>query len=141
MNTHSVWNSHRLYNMNRLCYRIVFGLTLLTALIIAGGCDKDREKDDRYDESLLYGKWYSEEVGLFYEFTGTHEGRYFDSEDNGKPFTWNLQENVLQMEVHGDGIDVTAFETFIILTLDTGKMTCYDENDPMKETMTFKICL
>ena len=120
------------------------GLSVLASclmLIVIAVCSCTGAVDDKgksYDESLLYGEWSCQAIGLNYRFNGDHSGKFFDKNGDGKSFTWNLSDDVLQIKVHGEGIHIDVFETYIITSLNTGTMTCYDEQDP-SEILTFKI--
>ena len=114
---------------------------LMLTLIALYGCSSavdDRSKD--YDESLLYGEWYCQSIGLNYQFKGDHTGRYYDNDGNGRSFTWNLTGDVLQIKAQGEVIHVDVFETYIITSLKVGSMTCYDEQNP-SEILTFRYSL
>ncbi len=121
--------------------RQIYGRLLLlvtTALLIMAGCTPEGGKDKEFDESFLYGKWYCSQIGLFYEFNGSHTGKYYDSNDDGKSFEWTLDKNALQIKALGENVHVIAYETYIITSLNTSTMVCYDEQDP-GETLTFRI--
>ena len=116
---------------------LLSSLVLLVTMALLAGCSKS-DDDESYDESLLYGTWYCAEMDLYYEFSGTHEGRYHDAAGDGKDFSWSLDGDVLQLKVHGESVTVIVFETFVITSLNTSVMTCYDQQDPSAR-YTFKM--
>lgn len=98
----------------------------LTCLVIAvtllSGCKKDE-----IDKELLYGTWYCPDLALYYTFNEDYSGRYYDSANAGKSYTWSLDDDRLEIKAHGDMINVVAFETYIIESLDDKEMKCHEE--------------
>lgn len=114
----------------------IFYLLAVLLMLSAASCSKT--DDEEFDESLLYGTWYCGEIGLYYEFSGTHSGRFYDSSGDGKEYTWILDDDILQLRVQGETVSVTVFETYVLKSLNTSVMVCYDEQDP-STILTFRI--
>lgn len=108
--------------------------TLVVTLFGVTGCFFD--DDPEYDEALIYGEWYSENIGLFYRFNADYSGRYYDNNNEGKNFTWHLDGDAIEIKAQGENINVIAFETYIITDLSDSKMKCYDQVSSEKYTFT-----
>lgn len=96
---------------------------LFMVVILLVGCTKTE-----IDQELLYGTWFCQDLGLYYTFNEDYSGRYYDAGNNGKSYTWSLDDDRLEIKAHGDMINVVAFETYIIESLDSKEMKCYEES-------------
>lgn len=108
-------------------------LCIIAMLAITTSCTKESVKksvDIDYDERLLHGTWYCSSLGLFYEFSDAHAGKFYDSNGDGKSYEWTLNKDVLKLQVKGEGVNVTVFETYIITSLNALVMKCHDELEP-----------
>lgn len=116
---------------------IRLSLVIICTLALFVNCTKEE-----YNEEMLYGRWYCDNVNglkLYYTYNNDHTGRYADKDDYGKNFTWSLDGDVLEMKILGDGVNVTAYEVFIITSLSDNEFRCYDEGDSSsKYTFTRK---
>ena len=120
--------------MKKFCY---FCLALIGISALLFSCSKSDEEYSDFDEKLLYGTWFTPDEGLYYEYQSDYTGRFYDENGDGKSYSWNLEKNVLQMKVSGEEVHVSVFETFIIVSLNSSKMICYNEQDQLKTSITF----
>ena len=106
---------------------ILFASSLLLLLLV--GCYKDKVP---FDKEMLYGEWYSADYngGFYYIFNSDASGAYRDNNGEGKSFTWELNDKHLTIKVNSSGpINITAFETYVIVSLDANTLKMYDELD------------
>jgi len=88
------------------------------------GC---KDEDENIDTTLLYGTWYCQALELYYTFNEDASGRYYDKNGDGLTFTWELSDSRLEILVKGEMINVAAFETYVITSLDATRMLCHEE--------------
>jgi len=78
--------------------RILVFLAVVSVSVLFHSCEKEEE----FDETLLYGKWQS--GTLYYKYLSNHTGSTWDeaddvNEDEAQPFTWKLVKSELE-QIH-----------------------------------------
>ena len=97
---------------------LVFSLVLLVF-----GLFYSCEKDDDFDEYLLYGKWVS--GTLYYKYLPNHTGATWDTSDDvteeeAQPFEWQLVKSELrQIHIMEMGGRIPKYYTITKLTNNT----------------------
>jgi len=99
--------------------KIIVFLAVLSVSVLFHSC----EKEDEFDETLLYGKWKS--GTLYYKYLSNHTGSTWDTsdrveEDDAQPFTWQLVRSELeQIHIMEMGGKVPKYYTVTELTATT----------------------
>ena len=106
----------------------VFSL-VLSVFILFNSCQK--ESRNKFDETLLYGKWV--DGTEYFKYNPDKTGSYWDidddvDEDEAQPFTWSLNGSKLRLSHHyfGGGI---SFENFTVTQLTSSTLRAIDDYD------------
>lgn len=115
---------------------LYFTVFAMMTLIIAS-CSKS--DDEKYDESLLIGKWKS--GTLYYKYLSDHTGARWDTgeditEEEAQPFTWSIVGAELR-EYHDIDITTRAVPKFYtILELTATSLKYKDETGQKTHSFT-----
>lgn len=99
-------------------------LVLIAVLVMFSGCRKDE-----YDEDMLVGSWSTSTWSYIFHdnHTGSREQR-----GRNQDFTWSLDGDELQLEIHGyeEGTkEIITFAVFTIKELKENRIEAYDKVD------------
>ena len=114
--------------------RLLLILVALSVAILFNSCEKEEE----FDETLLYGKWRS--GTLHYKYLSDHTGATWDTkdditEDEAQPFTWTLVKSELR-QIHLMTMGGSVPKTYTVTKLTAGTLEYEDIVDKRKYTFT-----
>ena len=112
-------------------------LSFVVAVFLVSVLLPSCEKEEEFDETLLYGTWRS--GTLYYKYLSNGKGSSWDTKDDvdedDQPFTWSLVKSEIRM-LHLSFGGGTSPETFIIAELTATTLKCKDAVDNRSYSFT-----